>query len=89
MMTSTRRLWRNVWQANRMDSMQALPYRDMMMHGRGIVSVWPNKANKARPIVRPESNELVYVHPSEDDPFTADWSVKVFTVQDYTRLRVL
>jgi hypothetical protein len=79
-----KRLWRNVWQANRMDSMQALPYRDMMMHGRGIVSVWPNTANKSRPIVRPESNELVYVHPSEDDPFTAAWAVKVFTVRDYS-----
>lgn len=77
-------LWRNVWQRNRMDSMQALPYRDMMMHGRGIVSVWPNKANKAQPIVRPESNELVYVHPSEDDPFTNDWTLKLFTVNDYS-----
>jgi hypothetical protein len=35
-------LWRDVWQANKMDSLQGLPYRDMMMHGRGIMSVWPN-----------------------------------------------
>lgn len=77
-------LWRNVWQRNRMDSMQALPYRDMMMHGRGIMSVWPNKANKSQPIVRPESNEFVYLHPSEDDPFTNDWTVKTFTVNDYS-----
>jgi hypothetical protein len=78
-------LWRNVWQANRLDSVQALPYRDMLLHGRGILSVWPNKKDRSRPIVRPESNELVYVHPSEDDPFTHDWTVKVFQVQDYTQ----
>jgi hypothetical protein len=77
-------LWRDVWQRNRLDSLQALPYRDMMMHGRGIMSVWPNTANRSRPIVRPESNELVYVHPSEEDPFTNDWTVKIFTVNDYS-----
>lgn len=75
-------LWRDVWQANKLDSRQALPYRDLMTHGRGIMSVWPNLANRARPIVRPESAELVYVHPSDEDPFTADWSVKSFTVQE-------
>jgi hypothetical protein len=77
-------LWRDVWQRNRMDSLQGLPYRDLMMHGRGIVSVWPNVKKRAQPIVRPESNELVYLHPSEDDPFTHDWTVKMFTVNDYS-----
>jgi hypothetical protein len=80
-----KQLWRGVWQANRLDDLQALPYREMMQHGRGIMSVWPNKRNRLRPIVRPESNELVYVHPSEDDPFTSDWTVKMFTVQDYSQ----
>jgi hypothetical protein len=76
-------LWRDVWQRNKMDSLQGLPYRDLMMHGRGIMSVWPNTKNRAHPIVRPESNELVYLHPSEDDPFIHDWTVKMFTVNDY------
>ena len=77
-------LWRDVWQRNDMDERQSLPLRSMMMHGRGIMSVWPNKTNRSRPIVRPESNKLVYLHPSDDDPFTNDWAVKVFTVQDFS-----
>lgn len=78
-----KQLWRAVWQANNMDSRQALPYRDLMTHGRGIASVWPNTANKERPIVRPESNVLVYMHPSDDDPFEYDWTVKCYTVDVY------
>lgn len=75
-------LWRDVWQANRLDTRQQLPYQQMMVHGRGIMSVWPNLANRAQPIVRPEDYELVHVEMDPDDPFTALWAVKVYEVED-------
>lgn len=77
-------LWRDIWQRNKLDARQQNPYQDMMKHGRGIMSVWPNLSDKSRPVVRPESNELVYLHPSDDDPFTHDWAVKVWTVNDFS-----
>lgn len=79
-----KQLWRDVWQRNNLDERQSNPYRAMMKHGRGIMSVWPNVKNKLQPIVRPESNELVYLHPADDDPFTHDWTVKIFTIDDYS-----
>jgi hypothetical protein len=70
-----------IWQANKLDVRQRIIYRSMLMHGRGIASVWPNKQDRATPIIRPESLDLVYVHPDPDDPFTPDWAVKMYTVE--------
>lgn len=70
-------MWRDVWAANRLEARQTIVYESMMTHGRGIASVWPNDKNPKRPIVRPQSVRNVYIHPSEDDPFTAEYAVKL------------
>lgn len=70
-------LWRDVWAANRLEARQTIIYESMMTHGRGIVGVWANAQNKARPTVRPQSVREVYLHPSEEDPFTLDYAVKI------------
>lgn len=74
------------WQAKKFDSRQALPYKSMLKHGRGLVSVWPNKKLKERPIIRPESVELVHVEMDPDDPFTPLWAAKVYTVRESSPL---
>lgn len=79
-------IWNGMWQANNMDTRQSLPYKSMMMHGRGLMSCWPNKANKAEPIVRPESYALVHVEMDPDDPFTPLYAVKVYEVQEFSQL---
>lgn len=71
-------LWRDVFQANQWDKRQSTIYRSMMRHGRGLASVWPNKANRARPIVRPESFLNVHIEMDPEDPATPLWAVKVF-----------
>lgn len=73
-------IWNGVFQANKFDSRQSLIYSSMMLHGRGIASVWPNKADKSRPIVRPEDFANIHVEMDPDDPFTPLWVVKTFTV---------
>jgi hypothetical protein len=75
-------LWLGAWQANKLDTRQDLIYRSMMIHGRGIASVWVNTANRARPIVRPESYERVHVEMDPDDPFTPLYAVKVYSITD-------
>jgi hypothetical protein len=77
-----KKLWSGAWQANKLDTRQDLVYRSMMIHGRGIVSVWPNKADGARPVVRPESYERVHVQMDPDDPFTPEYAVKIYTITD-------
>jgi Phage portal protein, SPP1 Gp6-like len=74
-----RDLWANAWQANKMDTRQTLIYRSQMLHSRGIASVWPNADEPSRPIVRPESVDLVHVEMDPDDPFSPLWAVKAFT----------
>ena len=74
--------WRNVWQANRLDARQRIVYSQMMVHGRGIMSVWPNEANPAQPIVRPENSKRVHLEPDPEDPFTPLFAVKRWTVVD-------
>lgn len=79
-------IWNGMWQANGMDSRQRLPYQSMMMHGRGLVSCWPNKVDKSEPIVRPESYELVHIEMDPDDPFTPLYAVKVYEVEELSKL---
>lgn len=62
---------------NKWKKQQGRVFRSMMMHGQGIVSVWPNTRIKSRPIIRHESFGNVYLHPSIEDPMVADWAVKV------------
>lgn len=78
-------IW-SAWQANKMDSRQSLVYQSMMVHGRGLVSVWVNKQNRARPIIRPESFDLVHVEMDPDDPFTPLWAVKVYEIEEASPL---
>lgn len=73
--------WRDCWQANRMDARQRIPFTQMFVHGRGIVSVWPNTLNRSQPIIRPESSRRVHVEPDPFDPFTALYAVKTFHVE--------
>lgn len=70
-------MWRDAWAANRFEARQTIIYESMMTHGRGIASVWPNLRNHQRPIMRPQSVRNVYIHPSEEDPFTAEYAVKI------------
>jgi hypothetical protein len=77
-----KKIWVGAWQANKMDTRQGLIYKSMMVHGRGLASVWPNKADKTQPIVRPESYELVHVEMDPDDPFTPLYAVKVYEIED-------
>lgn len=70
-------MWRDVWAANRMEARQTIIYQSMMTHGRGIAGVWPNEKKKARPVVRPQSVRNVYIHPDPEDPFTAEYAVKI------------
>lgn len=77
--------WVNVWQANKFDLRQRIPYLQMLVHGRGLVSVWPNPKNRPRPIVRPENVRRVHVEMDPYDPFTPAWAVKKVTVVDRSR----
>lgn len=79
--TADQALWAGAWKANRMDVRQTLIYRSMMLHSRGIASVWPNGRDRSKPIVRPESFDLVHVEMDPDDPFTPLWAMKAWTVQ--------
>jgi hypothetical protein len=56
----------------------------MVVHGRGLMSVWPNARNRKQPVIRPESGERVHVEPDPEDPFTAKWAVKTVEVDDFT-----
>lgn len=73
--------WTEVWQPNRLDSKQRLVYVNMMVHDLGIMSVWPNLANKKSPLVRVESAKRVWLERDPEDPSRIEWSVKVFTLR--------
>jgi hypothetical protein len=77
-------VWLNAWQENELDSRQSLVYRSIMVHGRGVMSVFPNASDRERPIIRPESIERVWIEPDPEDPFTTAWSVKRFTIDGAT-----
>lgn len=81
--------WREVWQPNKLDSRQRIPYTHMVVHGRGLMSVWPDPKAPGTPRIRPESGRRVHLEPDPEDPFSTLWSVKVFTVDDRPALRGL
>lgn len=74
--------WAEVWQANKMDLRQRIIYLQMMVHGRGLASVWPNPRDKKRPVVRPENCRRVHIEMDPADPFTPAWAVKTFQQTD-------
>jgi hypothetical protein len=74
-------VWRDIFQANQWDTRQSRVYRSMVMHGRGLVSVWPNESNRERPIMRPESFGSVHVEMDPEDPFEIGWVGKIITVE--------
>lgn len=73
--------WDEVWQANDMDARQRVVYTQMMVHRRGLMSVWPNAADPKSPIVRPESVQRVHLEPDPADPFTNEWAVKAVSTE--------
>jgi hypothetical protein len=81
--TADQTTWNEVWQPNKLDSRQRIVYTSMVVHGRGLMSVWPNPRDRKQPIIRPESGERVHVEADPEDPFTAKWAVKLITVDDY------
>ncbi|UJC77951.1 phage portal protein [Rhodococcus erythropolis] len=72
-----RDLWR-IWDRNNLGSRQRIPYTDGLVHDCGIMSVWPNKADKTTPIIRPESPASVHVESDPADPFRSIWAVKTW-----------
>jgi len=76
-----RSAWTEVWQPNRLDSKQRLVYVNMMVHDLGIMSVWPNQANKKSPLVRVESGKRVHLERDPEDPSRVEWAVKTFTLR--------
>lgn len=79
-----RATWNEVWQPNKLDSRQGIAYTQMLIHGRGIMSCWPNQAMPRTPTIRPESGERVHLEPDPEDPFSTLWVVKAITVDDYS-----
>ncbi|WP_372672984.1 phage portal protein [Amycolatopsis kentuckyensis] len=76
--------WDEVWQPNKLDARQAIVYTEMVTHGRGVMSVWPNTKNPKTPYIRVESSRRVHIGMDPEDPFTPLYAVKTFTVQDVT-----
>lgn len=72
--------WNEVWQPNKLDARQRIPYTQMVVHGRGLMSVWPNAKNRKSPIIRPENGKRVHLEMDPEDPFTVKWAVKTFQI---------
>lgn len=70
-------VWEDIWQANSLDSRVDTVFTDMMVHKRGLMSVWPTPNDDTAPVrVRPESGRNVHVAGDPDDPWTQLWAVK-------------
>jgi hypothetical protein len=81
--------WNEVWQPNKLDARQRIVYTQMVTHGRGVMSVWPNEKVRKNPLIRVESDRRVHIGMDPEDPFTPLYAVKTFAVQDYTSPLVL
>lgn len=84
-----RATWNEVWQPNKLDSRQRIVYTQMVVHKRGLMSVWPNPRDRKTPIIRPENGSRVHLQMDPEDPFTAKWAVKTFTVEDRAPSRLI
>lgn len=74
--------WDEIWQPNALDSRQRVVYTQMVVHGRGLMSVWANPKNPRSPVIRPESTKRVHLEMDPEDPFTPAWAVKTFSIDD-------
>lgn len=72
--------WNEVWQPNKLDARQRIVYSQMVVHGRGLMSVWPNAKNRKSPVIRPENGKRVHLEMDPEDPFTVKWAVKTFQI---------
>jgi hypothetical protein len=68
--------WNEIWQPNKLDSRQKIVYKQMYIHGRGIMSVSPVKVTPKTPRIRPENGKRVWIEPNPDDPFEGLFAVK-------------
>lgn len=68
--------WNEIWQPNKLDSRQKIVYKQMYIHGRGIMSVTPVRATPKTPKIRPENGKRVWIEPNPDDPFEGLFAVK-------------
>lgn len=68
--------WNEIWQPNKLDSRQKIVYKQMYIHGRGIMSVSPVKSTPKTPKIRPENGKRVWIEPNPDDPFEGLFAVK-------------
>ena len=74
--------WTEIWQPNNLDSRQSIVYQQMFIHGRGIMSVSPNRANMRSPKIRPENAKRVWIEPDPEDPFESLFAVKTLMVDE-------
>ncbi len=74
--------WNEVWQPNQLDSRQRIPYTQMVVHGRGLMSVWPNPRDRKSPVIRPENGKRVHLEPDPDDPWSTKWVVKTYELDE-------
>lgn len=81
--------WDEVWQPNKLDARQRIPYTQMMVHGRGLMSVWHNAADASRPLIAVESSRRVHLEPNPENPFETKWVVKAFTIEEPSSVLVL
>lgn len=72
--------WNEVWQPNKLDARQRITYSQMVVHGRGLMSVWPNTKAPKSPVIRPENGKRVHLEMDPEDPFTVKWAVKTFSI---------
>lgn len=68
--------WNEVWQPNNLDSRQKIVYQQMYIHGRGVMSVTPQRKTPKTPKIRPENGKRVWIEPNPDDPFEGLFAVK-------------
>ena len=73
--------WNEIWQPNKLDSRQRIVYSQMLVHGRGLMSVWPNPRNRKSPKISVENGKRIHLEMDPEDPFTVKWAVKTFTLQ--------
>ncbi|MFT4127345.1 MAG: phage portal protein [Gordonia sp. (in: high G+C Gram-positive bacteria)] len=66
------------WVAFDLETRQKIVWTQMILHGAGMMSV--SKTSTARRVAaRIENRRRVYLHPHPEDPFEAQWAVKMWS----------
>lgn len=73
--------WNEIWQPNKLDARQPIVFLQSMAHGRGIMSVSANPAQRKHPKIRVESSRRVWLEPDPEDPFEVEYAVKRILVE--------